>query len=335
MVAADSRTVFEELKKNDDSEGILDAGLESWSLLMRMIGRQDEINDTKESFNDLMLKEWTKERLLFPTEDEGDEKIGEFLSKASGSSSFGSNIGVGSVLRSTASAQYNPFLLSDQEYHKCILLVVQDDDEMSVGVILNLPTATPIQFDFVDERTGDGASFQIPERYGGRFSDASDEEVFLWFHCNESLKDKGIGEPLGMDVSSVWNVSPEDAANAIATGKARAEDFIVVSGLSVWEKAPGGIAGGIRGEVNNNLFEVVPIEDIGSVFDVLLQQEPMSSDTLEENIAFIDLAWSEAQSADRDTPDLLPTSVYKSNVSISHLADTALKRWVSAFLLEN
>ena len=37
MVAADSRTVFEELKKNDDSEGILDAGLESWSLLMRMI----------------------------------------------------------------------------------------------------------------------------------------------------------------------------------------------------------------------------------------------------------------------------------------------------------
>jgi hypothetical protein len=61
----------------------------------------------------------------------------------------------------------------------------------------------------------------------------------------------------------------------------------------------------------------------------------MASDTLEENIAFVDLAWSEAQSADRDIPDILPTSVYKSNVLISHLADTALKRWVSAFLLEN
>jgi len=337
MVAADSRTVLEELQKNDASEGILDAGLESWSLLMRMIGRQDEIDDTAEDdFNDLMLKEWTKERLLFPTDGEGDEVISEFLSKASGSNSFGSEIGVGSVLRSTASAHYNPFLLSDQEYHKCILLVVQEDDEMSVGVLLNLPTATTIQFDFANERTGAGNAYKLPERYGGRFSDASDEEVLLWFHCNESLKDKGIGEPLGMDLSSVWNVSPDDAANAIVAGQARAEDFLVVSGISVWEKAPGGIAGGIRGEVNNNLFEVVPTEEIGSVFDSLLQQEPMTREALEENIAFISLAWSEAQSVEyEDHDNAPPTKVYKSNTTMSDLADTALKRWISAFLLES
>lgn len=338
MVAADSRTVLEELQKNGASEGILDAGLESWSLLMRMIGRQNEIDGIAEDdFNDLMLKEWTKERLLFPTDVEGDVVISEFMSKASGSNSFGSEIGVGSVLRSTASTQYNPFLLSDQEYHKCILLVVQEDDEMSVGVILNLPTATTVQFDFVDERIGGGNLYKLPERYGGRFSDASDEDVLLWFHCNESLKDKGIGEPLGMDISSVWNVSSDDASNAISIGQARAEDFLVVSGISVWEKAPGGVAGGIRGEVNNNLFEVVPTEEISSVFDSLLQQEPMAADTLEDNIAFIGLAWSEAQSAERDHDhdDAPHTKVYKSNRTISDLADTALKRWISAFLLES
>ena len=40
MVAADSKTVLDELKKNDASEEILDAGVESWSLLMKRIKTQ-------------------------------------------------------------------------------------------------------------------------------------------------------------------------------------------------------------------------------------------------------------------------------------------------------
>ncbi len=341
MVAADSKTVLDELKKNDASEVILDAGVESWSLLMKMIGEDDQAGagGEEQEFNDLMLREWTKERLLYPSDDEGEDQIDKFMSKATSSRSFGSEIGVGSVLRSTASNTYNPFLLSDQEYHKCILLVLQDDEEMSVGVILNMPTSTAISFEFTNEDVGGKASFDIPERYGGRFTDNSDEDVLLWFHCNEILKEKGIGEPLGFDESSIWSVQPDAAAKAIAMGDARAEDFLVVSGLSVWEKSPGGIAGGIRGEVNNNLFEVVDPDNVDAAWDILLQQEVMTEESLDENLSLIDLAWSECSNDDDvespDNEESLSVKVFKSDVTVSELADRALKKWARAFMLSN
>lgn len=332
-VAVDSKTVLEQLKKNDESGGVLDAGLESWACIMRMIGRGDEIK-SEESFEDLMLKEWTKERLLFPTEDEDNDILDALLSKAAASKSFGSEVTVGSVLRSSDASHYNPFLLSDQEYHKSILLIVQDDEELSVGVILNLPTASHIQMEFDNEKSGDHSTFAIPERYGGRFSDASDDDVLLWFHCNDLLKEKKIGEPLGMDVNSVWNVSPEDAATAIAKGEARAKDFLVVSGLSIWEKTEGGNVGGIRGEVNNNLFEVVSVEDIPHVFDILLEQEVMTSESVEENLSLIDLAWSDASPQETDNEEKEFKRVYKSDKTISELSYDALERWIRAFVIE-
>jgi len=347
MVAADSKTLLEELKKNNESDDILDAGVESWRLLMSMIGKHEKVLDENDdSFEDLMLKEWTKERLLYPTEEEGDQLANQFISSAAGSKSFGAGVRVGSVLRSSASLQYNPFLLSDQEYHKCILLMIQDDDDMSVGVILNLPSASTVSLEFTNERTGIQKSFMLPERYGGRFSEAGEEDMLLWLHCNDELKSKGMGNPLCESEYAIWSISADDAANVIATGQARAEDFIVVSGLSVWEKAPGGIAGGIQGELNNNLFEIVPPENISSIFDILLQQEPMSQETIDDNINYIDLAWSEAQPKDaaaaaNTTTTTSPsefqqsTRIYKSDVTISHLADIALKRWITAFLLDN
>jgi putative AlgH/UPF0301 family transcriptional regulator len=335
MIAADSKTVLDELKKNDASEEILDAGVESWSLLMKMIGENEGSNDETTEFGDLMLREWTKERLLYPSEEDGEDLITKYMLKATSASSFGSEIGVGTILRSTSSKTYNPFLLSDQEYHKSILLIIQDDEEMSVGVILNIPTSTVISLEFTNEKLGGKKKFNILERYGGRFSDASDEEVLLWFHCNEILKDNGIGEPLGFDDSLVWNVSPDDAANAIAAGTAVAEDFIVVSGLSVWEKAPGGLAGGIKGEVNNNLFEVVDPENVESAWDALLQQEIMTEENLDENISLIDLAWSECSSEDDNADDTQPTMVHDSDVSITELGDKALRRWLSAFMLSS
>lgn len=342
MVAADSTTLLEELKKNNESDEILDAGLDSWRLLMSMIGKHKKVLDEKEdSFEDLMLKEWTKERLLYPTEEEGDQLANQYLSTATGSKSFGTEVRIGSVLRSSASLHYNPFLLSDQEYHKSVLLIIQDDDEMSVGVILNLPSSSTVSLEFTNERTGIQKSFMIPERYGGRFSEAGEEEeMLLWFHDNDELKSKGIGRPLDNTEYSIWSISADDAANAIATGQARAEDFIVVSGISVWEKAPGGVAGGIQGEVNNNLFEIVPPENIASIFDTLLQQEPMSRETMDDNINYIDLAWSEGQSRDATAtirPSQLqqPTRIYKSEVTISELAEIALKRWITAFLLND
>ena len=209
---------------------------------------------------------------------------------------------------------------------------------MSIGVILNLPSSSVIQIGFVNDQTGETNAFKVPERYGGRFDDASDEEVILWFHNHDELKDMSIGEPLGMDAdasSGIWSVSADDAANAIATGKARSGDFIAVSGLSVWEKTPGGIAGGIRGEVNNGLFELVEAEHVDSVWDTLLEQEVMSMDTLDENISLMDLAWSEGSSVDDDDVDDVDATAISNNGASGDLADTALRKWIIAFMLDS
>lgn len=333
MVAADSKTVLDELKKNDASKELYDAGVDSWSTLMNMIG-EDYKNDDG-SFDDLMLREWTQERLLYPSEIDGEEQIDKFMSGAASSDSFGSEIGVGSVLRSSSLNSHNPFLLSDQEYHKSILLIIQDDDEMSIGVILNMPTSTFITIEFENEIQGTKKIVQIPERYGGRFSDGIDEDTLLWFHCNDILKEKSIGSPLGPDDAPIWNLSSDDASNAIATGEARAEDFLVVGGLSVWEKAPGGIAGGIRGEMNNNLFEVVDPKYVEDVWDALNQQEMTSPETIEENFSLIDLAWSECSSEDEIGSNTTSINVYNSDVTKDELADSALKRWMSAFMTDS
>ncbi len=330
MVAADSKTLLEELRKNELNDDILDAGIESWNLLMKMIGSTEDSseNGDKESFDDLMLREWTKERLLFPDQDDGEELIDNLMKKVTSSPSFGKEIGVGTVLRATIST-YNPFLLSDQEYHQSILLIIQDDSEMSVGVILNLPSSTPITMAFIDPNSDSENSYTIPERYGGRFSDSNDEDSLLWFHCNDDLKEAAVGNRLGPRESTIWTISPDDAVNAIATGKARAEDFIVVSGLSVWEKAPGGLAGGIQGEVNNNLFEIIDRESTESVWDILLEQKTMSEETIDENLSLIEMAWSEGG----DMNEIPSEKIFNSNVTTVELANKALRRWISAFLL--
>jgi len=329
IVAADSKTLLNELKKNDVNvnDDILNTGIESWSVLMKMIGRGDEIVQIEDSFDDLMLKEWTKERLIFPSDEEEGDKLDGFIQKATSSRDFGTEVGVGTMLRSSSFASsYNPFLLSDQEYHQSTLLIIQDDEEMSVGVILNLPSASAIALEFEDTKTGGESSHVIPMRYGGRYSDASDDDSLLWFHCNDDLKRKKVGSRLGPDGSFIWTVTPEDAANAIATGVARAEDFIAVSGLSVWEKAIGGLAGGIKGEVNNNLFEVVDKESVECVWDILLQQEVMTKKTAAENLSLIDTAWCEGAPEDSMQPSL--------DAPVNRLAFRALQKWISAFLID-
>jgi hypothetical protein len=41
-----------------------DAGLDTWELLMKMIGRQETSKETVNEFDDLMLKEWARRYLL-------------------------------------------------------------------------------------------------------------------------------------------------------------------------------------------------------------------------------------------------------------------------------
>ena len=86
-------------------------------------------------------------------------------------------------------------------------------------------------------------------------------------------------------------------------------------------------------DVRLKLQIVVGNEIVDSAWDALLQQELMSEETLDENLSLIELAWSECSSEDESIAEAPPTKVYNSNVTVAELADKALRKWVSAFML--
>lgn len=323
VVATDSSTVLDELKKNDAASELTDVGIESWKFLMTMIGRQNETSVDDDGFEDQMLREWTRMRLNFSS----DNSDGDSLVQNSSYSTSKSAIKAGTVLRATSS-KFNPFLLEDQEYHKSILLVIQEDESISVCVILNLPTSSSIEIEIASDED-DVVGFEMLERYGGRFNDISNDEEnnLIFLHCNDELKADNIGHPVGRGKSEVWNIGTEEAVSAIAEGKARPEDFLVISGLSVWEKAPGGVAGGIEGEVNKGLFEIVDNADVPAIFDLLTEQKPMTLESLEENLELIHSAWIDAG------PIIEEEGIEASPDTSETLMNLAFQRWIKAFLI--
>lgn len=324
VVATDSSTVLDELKKNDDSSEF-SVGIESWKFLMNMIGRHNETSVDDDGFDDKMLREWTRMRLNFSSDH--DE---ENLEQNSSSFTSSSDIKAGTVLRATSSKS-NPFLLQDQEYYKSILLVIQEDDSISVCVILNLPTSSSIEIEIADDEDSEDnrVGFDMLERYGGRFNDISSNEDsnLIFLHCNDELKADKIGHPVGKGNSEVWSIGTEEVVKAIAEGKARPEDFLVISGLSVWEKAPGGVAGGIEAELNKGLFEIVDNADVPDIFDLLTEQKPMTLESLEENLELIHSAWIDAG------PTIEEEGIELSPGTNDSLMNLAFERWIKAFLM--
>ena len=64
MVAADSQTLLKELARLSAGADPRDAGLNTWDLLMKMIGRKETAEENSGGFDDLMLKEWARKHLL-------------------------------------------------------------------------------------------------------------------------------------------------------------------------------------------------------------------------------------------------------------------------------
>jgi hypothetical protein len=64
MVATDSQTLLKELARQASEADPRDEGLDTWELLLKMIGREDTAKETVGDFDDLMLKEWTRKYLL-------------------------------------------------------------------------------------------------------------------------------------------------------------------------------------------------------------------------------------------------------------------------------
>jgi putative AlgH/UPF0301 family transcriptional regulator len=167
-------------------------------------------------------------------------------------------------------------LLSDQEFQKSIIRVIQDDHNLSGGIMLNDPTSRT-----VDEQLASGDGFFLPTayannalRYGGNIDCAGEEKPLFRFRASENLK---ISEPVGSSSGNVCRFTMEEIAEAIARLLGTPQDFKVMRGSTVWEKKDAG-RGGIRSESKSGDFEIVLESQTQRVWDLLaFQADTISS----------------------------------------------------------
>lgn len=368
MAATSSQTLLQELAKQSSYTDPRDAGIDTWDLLMNMIGKGDTAEDCAGSFEDLMLKEWAREDLLSveaggnagnkiqpalgvaTTKELKKTDPMERLMKRAKDASRGEDVTVGTLVRAS-SADRSPFLLANQEYHKSIVLIISDDDNVSVGLILNQPAKKGLDMELVDKNTFDKRVISIPIRFGGNYA-VKGQSPLLWLHCNSKLRAAKVGSPVGLDSDAeIWKCTQEDAVNAIGNNIARPSDFFIVTGLSIWTKGEKGIARGMEGEVKSGRFEVIPKEQIPDVWRCLKRQEVLSKINLLQNVGHGFDAWEagavdidDSDSKKSDNDDVIDgigegydeeddSMVFKSNTTVAKLSDDALRTWVATFLL--
>jgi len=357
MVATDSQTLLKELARQSDGADPRDAGLETWKLLMNMIGRSETAKQYYVEFDDLMLKEWAFSNLLstaagggagrqqrnpddFNTNPELVEQMLGLLERQSEASIEG-------ALISSSADDRSPFLLQNQEFHKAVVLILKDDKLATIGVILNRPSTKGIDIQVDDLKTGGKKVVTIPMRFGGPYS-IQGEESLLWIHNSESLRKVNIGHPIG-DKNGIWKCTTKDVMKAVGEGIVPPDEFLAVSGVSVWPKQEG-TEQGIQGELELRNFEMVPEHVKNDTWSVLLKQQVLLKKTnFIESLKVSEKAWSSANpskvSATNEKPKIPllgigenfdeddDSYVFKSNYKVSQLSDDALRGWCAVFLL--
>ena len=342
------------------------AGLHTWEMLMGKIGRADEARTTEDSFGDLMLREWATGTLSFsssvgeeqhrssmimdtfpdPLFEEDFDLSGYDPASAmtmdgasTTSSSSGEGPGMVGVMVRASSATRSPYLLSDQGYHKSLILTLHDGDDYSEGILLNHVTSRSLRLDLVDRIV------DLPIRYGGPAyyfakDDEDDEDddseiPTIYLHANESMRNTGVSVPIGK--SRLFKCTKEEVVSALKSGLGAIDDFIVVQGSSIWDKK--GEHTGILGDVEAGFFEIVPRPKVRQIWDVLQQQDQLSVESLGSNMFLSRLAWDVARrdadgtDGDGGTPGKDPIHVFGTDVDVATLADEAALRWVKVNLL--
>jgi len=346
MVSADSETVWKELIHQRDSPADpRDAGIKTWGSLMCMIGREEEAKMFEASFADLTLKEWATAAILFESTIHGSDEpqedvvrsqdvnqLGEILGSFSSTSNPSTLIKLnvkdglaGSLLRGSAEHK-SPFLLSEQKFHHSIQLILQDDGELTIGVMLNHPMTKTRPLTLLDGRT-----VQIPIRYGGSFGiPGVTEQPTIFLHAKSKLRQLSVGEPVRRtdnDLSRIWICSEVQVIESITKGRASERDFMCIEGFSIWAKDQAD--GGILGDLLEGKFEVVDPSYTDEMWLILLEQSTLSLESLDRNCRLAFDAWGVAGKNE----DPFPPFVYESTVTVSELADDALRYWIEAFLL--
>jgi putative AlgH/UPF0301 family transcriptional regulator len=378
MVAANAPTIWNALQTQRSEANLAQAGFQMWHSLMEKIGKgdQDELGNelTHDNyFSDLMLKEWVNEMCLIARDDheEEDDDEQEWMDKQNNMENVvadatdddknhdsfsmdekifraleaaqGGPIEVGVVVRGS-SLQPSPYMLYNHALHKSTIVVFQEEEQFSVGLILNIPTNETYTL-----MGSDGKHIaEINIRYGGPSNaiDEDDEEDekdvskdsprnLIWLHCNSALQDLRIGAPLQKDrLAGIWTCTESQAIQAIELGLAFPGEFMLVEGFVVWEKEPGG-AGGVRGQVFEGNLEIVPTEPIPDIWQLLMSQTRLSLETLNDNIQLSHDAWNLGKKDTNKQDEKLIQSrpVMGSQVDVSQIADDAMRIWQVIFLL--
>ena len=203
---------------------------------MTALGKNDEIGPS-DSFSDLMLKEWATERLLvskagsdMKSENTTEVQDSDIFRAIQAASEYES-ITPGSLLRASTSPNI-PFLLKDQLFHKSTILFLQEEESMSVGVILNIPTMDAYSLRVNDKYV------DIPIRYGGP-SGKLDEQPLLFFHNNKLMKEEKIGRPVGKSEAGMYVCTADEVVDALEDNLAVSGDIFAVQGFCAWEKEMG------------------------------------------------------------------------------------------------
>mmetsp|Transcript_24090 Transcript_24090/g.28911 ORF Transcript_24090/g.28911 Transcript_24090/m.28911 type:complete len:275 (+) Transcript_24090:1-825(+) len=259
----------------------------------------------------------------------------------------GESVEEGSLVRAS-SVERSPFLLESQELHKSVVLIIMDDENISVGAILNRPAAKGLDINITDKTTSKSKNIELPLRFGGQYA-IKGSEPLLWIHCNERLKEAKVGSEIGNGKSGIWKCVGDDVTAAIAQGLAKPEDFMVISGLSVWPKGEGSLENGMDGQVKQGNFEIIQSSKVPHVWDSLLKQEQLTNMNLISYVEGANEAWylgGSGQDNMNSDQESLPIGglgegfdeeddslVFNSDVKVAKLSDDALRSWVATFLL--
>jgi len=331
-------------------------------MMMEKLGLEKTARASEDSFGDLMLHEWATSALSFSVKEEttaiimepfletvfDDDKMTEAddtnfdmsnydPASAMSSQNVLSNQRqspgiVGKMIRAS-SARRSPYLLSDQGFHKSLVLVLRDGDDYSEGIILNKITSRSLRLDLGSQ------TMDLPIRYGGPtyYSVEDDDDEYdmevptVFLHSNDSLGDAGVGNPIGK--SNLFECTKQEVIKVLQSGLASVNDIIVVQGISVWTKK--GEHTGVLGDIEAGFFELVP-RRCQQVWDVLLLQEQLTEDNFSVNVSRSQLAWN-AASRDEGVMDNSSGKekihVFGTDVDVSMLADEAAVRWVKVNLL--
>ncbi len=332
-----------------------DAGINFWTKLMKLTSRGDTAEECSGDFEDLILMEWANEHLL--SNDGGgnaglqqrhmSSSAATYTSSDSTSSSLSplsapgvvtkaQDIGIGSLVRASASHR-SPFLLKDQVYHKAIVLMLHEDEDTSIGTILNQPSTQEVELELLNRQTGQVELTKIPIRFGGLH--AQDENSLMWFHQDIFLSEAKIGLPLGDCEDTIYKCTQEEAVAAINAGLAEPSSFLVVNGLSVWLKnsnqQPGCTSlNGMKGQIEDGHFETIDVKRTHKLFTSLAKQKTLNWMNLGHNLQCGDDAWRKAcRVKPNDVSHHLSDESRHERRRLAKLSDDALKSWVATFLL--